>query len=168
MSDYHEDDDLPPERVTLFSVIDNKEGANLIKSIYFFLGGYCALMVIGVIALFYFTGRINGIFAVVVAFWIFNRLDQYKLGRRSDIKFEIIFFTGFPVASFLILTYATLGSGGPAVDTFLISIFSPFFLLSCWGFRILRKIKNNDNLVRELKSREDLYRQYREWLYAEK
>ena len=118
MSDEHEDDDLPPERVTLFSVIDNKEGANLIKSIYFFLGGYCALIIIGVVALFYFTGRINGIFAVVVAFWIFNRLDQYKLGRRSDIKFEIIFFTGFPVALFLILTYATLGSGGPVVDDY--------------------------------------------------
>ena len=72
------------------------------------------------------------------------------------------------MALFLILTYATLGSGGPVVDTFLISIFSPFFLLSVWGFRILRKIKNNDNLVRELKSRADLYRQYREWLYAEK
>ena len=168
MSDEKEDDDLPPERVTLFSVIDNKEGANLIKSIYFFLGGYCALIIIGVVALFYFTGRINGIFAVVVAFWIFNRLDQFKLGRRSEINFEIVFFVGLPVAAFLFLTYAALGSGGPAVDTFLISIFSPFFLLSLWGFSILRKIKNNDNLVRELKSRENLYRQYREWLYAEK
>ncbi len=161
MSDEQEDDDLPPERVNLFSTIDNKEGADLIRDIYFFVGGYCALIIIGVVALFYFTGRVNGIMAIVLAIWVFNRLDQYKLGRRSEIKLEIISFSSLPLLLFLILIILSSG-----LD--LVFMSTPFLILSFWGFRILRKIKNNDNLVRELKSREDLYRQYREWLYAEK
>jgi len=153
MSDEKEDDDLPPERVTLFSVIDNKEGANLIKSIYFFIGVYCAFMLVGTAALMYFANKGSTIGSVIVAIWAFDRIEKFKLGRISNLTIEIYCFTAFP----LVFIYF-----------FPVLIFSPLLLLTLWGLRNLRKIKNNDNLVRELKSRADLYQQYREWLYAEK
>ncbi len=154
-----------PESLSLSSVVNNAEGASMIKNIYYYLLVY-SLFGIGVIALVsYLNGGFRHFFLVIFFLYLLDKADKFKNGKfyklywlRNIIKFLV----GFPfllVAFFMLVVPVELG-----LLAFLIFAYSPLFALSIWGYFIVKWSKDNEQLDAEIQARSAPWIEYRKWL----
>ena len=79
-------DSQQPQSLSISSVIDNAEGASIIKSIYLYLISYC-LIALGTMAFVsYLNGGFRHFVLLIMILYLVDKADKFKNGRFSKLS----------------------------------------------------------------------------------
>lgn len=167
MNDYSDESDMPPQ-VNFSTVAHNEYGARYVRLSYITFMGWAVLLTLAIIIASLYSGRLRGLGALILLFFVFDRAEKILKGRGislGKIRSYHYFSAVFP---FIPLLFIAFDSDEKNLIMFLLSYIGvtfPLFALSALSIYILRKFDDIDLLKSELKERNVMYENYREWLY---
>jgi hypothetical protein len=126
------------------------------------------LLTFAIIITSWYTGRLQGLGALIFLFFIFDRAEKILKGRGislGKIRLYHYFSAIFPFIPLLFIVANAEASNLLSLSMAFFGVSFPMFFLSAVSIYVLRKFDNLDLLKSELRERNAMYENYREWLY---
>jgi hypothetical protein len=167
MNEHNGESNMPPQ-AGYSTVAHNEYGARFVKRTYLILMFWAAYIVLSAALIFWGTGRITGLGALIFLYFLVDRAEKLVKGRIVSVLTvrRWLYFSSAAIIMPLILFVFYHGASN--FKFFLVFYFFGFFpwlVLGAWSIFTLWKFRDAQMIQLELLGRKRMHDSYTEWLY---